>query len=134
MSPVDVARVEFPSEGLEVSKVLARIIVNCSPVVIRPPSISGPLGAREPRHDTQYHAHGTAAREPGTRARRDRRGPRRAGREPGGVTLVAVTKGTPPELIVPLVEAGARDLGENYPRNSGGNTKRWPRPPSAGIS
>jgi hypothetical protein len=41
---------------------------------------------------------------------------RRAGRDAEGVTLVAVTKRNPPELIRPLVEAGARDLGENYPQ------------------
>lgn len=41
---------------------------------------------------------------------------RRAGRDPGAVTLVAVTKRNPPGLIAPLVEAGARDLGENYPQ------------------
>jgi pyridoxal phosphate enzyme (YggS family) len=41
---------------------------------------------------------------------------RRAGRDPGAVSLVAVTKRNPPELIRPLVEAGARDLGENYPQ------------------
>ncbi len=32
------------------------------------------------------------------------------------MTLVAVTKRCPPELIRPLVELGARDLGENYPQ------------------
>jgi PLP dependent protein len=41
---------------------------------------------------------------------------RRAGRDPSAVTLVAVTKRNPPELIRPLVEAGARVLGENYPQ------------------
>jgi PLP dependent protein len=41
---------------------------------------------------------------------------RRAGRDPGAVTLVAVTKKNPPEWITPLVDAGARDLGENYPQ------------------
>ena len=41
---------------------------------------------------------------------------RRAGRDPDALTLVAVTKRNPPELIRPLVEAGARDLGENYPQ------------------
>jgi pyridoxal phosphate enzyme (YggS family) len=41
---------------------------------------------------------------------------RRAGRDPGEVTLVAVTKRNPPEWITPLVAAGARDLGENYPQ------------------
>jgi PLP dependent protein len=41
---------------------------------------------------------------------------RRAGREPSAITLVAVTKRNPPELIRPLIEAGARILGENYPQ------------------
>jgi PLP dependent protein len=41
---------------------------------------------------------------------------RRVGRDPGTVTLVAVTKKNPPEWITPLVDAGARDLGENYPQ------------------
>jgi pyridoxal phosphate enzyme (YggS family) len=41
---------------------------------------------------------------------------RRAGRDPGAVTLVAVTKRNPPELIRPLVDSGAHDLGENYPQ------------------
>src|SRR5689334_4685159 len=41
---------------------------------------------------------------------------RRAGRDPGEVTMVAVTKRQPAEWIFPLVEAGARDLGENYPQ------------------
>jgi pyridoxal phosphate enzyme (YggS family) len=40
----------------------------------------------------------------------------RAGRDPAEVTLVAVTKRTPPELLWPLVECGVRDLGENYPQ------------------
>jgi pyridoxal phosphate enzyme (YggS family) len=41
---------------------------------------------------------------------------RRSGREAGSVTLVAVTKKWPVELVRPLVEAGALDLGENYPQ------------------
>ena len=40
----------------------------------------------------------------------------RAGRDPALVTLVAVTKRTPVELIGPLVACGVRDLGENYPQ------------------
>jgi pyridoxal phosphate enzyme (YggS family) len=38
---------------------------------------------------------------------------RRAGRAPEDVTLVAVTKGVPPERVVAAVAAGQRDLGEN---------------------
>jgi pyridoxal phosphate enzyme (YggS family) len=41
---------------------------------------------------------------------------RRAGRRPEEVTLVAVTKRHAAELVRPLVEAGAADLGENYPQ------------------
>ena len=41
---------------------------------------------------------------------------RRVGRDPSDVTLVAVTKRNPPEPIRLLVEAGAADLGENYPQ------------------
>jgi pyridoxal phosphate enzyme (YggS family) len=41
---------------------------------------------------------------------------RRAGRDPAAVTLVAVTKQSPPELIRPLVDCGATELGENYPQ------------------
>ena len=38
---------------------------------------------------------------------------RDAGRNPAEVTLVAVTKSFPPDLLRPAVEAGVRDLGEN---------------------
>lgn len=41
---------------------------------------------------------------------------KRAGRDPSGVTLVAVTKRRPVEQARALVEAGAVDLGENYPQ------------------
>jgi pyridoxal phosphate enzyme (YggS family) len=41
---------------------------------------------------------------------------RRAGRRPDSVSLVAVTKRWPVELVRLLIEAGARDLGENYPQ------------------
>ena len=40
----------------------------------------------------------------------------RSGRGPEAVTLVAVTKKWPLELLEPLVAAGASDLGENYPQ------------------
>jgi PLP dependent protein len=40
----------------------------------------------------------------------------RSGRDPSSVSLVAVTKRNPPEAIRPLVDAGALDLGENYPQ------------------
>lgn len=41
---------------------------------------------------------------------------RRSGRDPGSVVLVAVTKKRPASWIRPLVEAGVRDLGENFPQ------------------
>jgi pyridoxal phosphate enzyme (YggS family) len=41
---------------------------------------------------------------------------RRAGRDPAEVTLVAVTKLSPPDMIRPLAESGALNLGENYPQ------------------
>ena len=41
---------------------------------------------------------------------------RRAGRPADSVRLVAVTKKSPLEWIKPLVDCGARDLGENYPQ------------------
>lgn len=41
---------------------------------------------------------------------------RRTGRAAEAVTLVAVTKKCPVELVRPLVDAGALDLGENYPQ------------------
>lgn len=37
----------------------------------------------------------------------------RVGRDGGEVTLVAVTKGHPPEAVEAVVEAGIRDVGEN---------------------
>lgn len=41
---------------------------------------------------------------------------RRSGRTPDSITLVAVTKRNPPELVRPLVALGERNLGENYPQ------------------
>ena len=40
----------------------------------------------------------------------------RAGREPSEVTLVAVSKFKPEEMIEELYAAGVRDFGENYPQ------------------
>ena len=37
-----------------------------------------------------------------------------AGRDPGEIRLVVVTKGQPVEKIRAVIDAGARDLGENY--------------------
>jgi pyridoxal phosphate enzyme (YggS family) len=41
---------------------------------------------------------------------------RRSGRAPEEVTLVAVTKTAPVELVRPLVASGISDLGENFPQ------------------
>lgn len=41
---------------------------------------------------------------------------RRSGRDPSAVTLVAVTKKRPVDQVRALIEAGAADLGENYPQ------------------
>jgi pyridoxal phosphate enzyme (YggS family) len=41
----------------------------------------------------------------------------RAGRDPGAVTLVAVTKLFPPEAVRAVLEAGVTDIGENYARD-----------------
>ena len=45
------------------------------------------------------------------------------GREPGSVSLVAVSKTIPAEGIVPALEAGQRLFGENYVQESAG---KWP--------
>lgn len=41
---------------------------------------------------------------------------RRAGRDPAGVTLIAVTKSVTPEVAVVAAELGLLDLGENRPQ------------------
>src|SRR5687768_12641823 len=41
---------------------------------------------------------------------------RRAGRDPAGVTLVAVTKTVPPPVAAVAAELGLRDLGESRPQ------------------
>lgn len=43
---------------------------------------------------------------------------RRAGRDPDSVRLMVVTKTHPPEVIAPVLAAGARLLGENYPEQA----------------
>jgi pyridoxal phosphate enzyme (YggS family) len=60
---------------------------------------------------------------------------RRAGRDPAGVTLVAVSKTHPASLVAEAIRAGARDLGENRVQEadekiaeserSGGARARW---------
>jgi pyridoxal phosphate enzyme (YggS family) len=46
-----------------------------------------------------------------------------AGRDPGGVTLIAVSKTRPVEAIAPLIAAGQRDFGENRVQEAQG---KWP--------
>lgn len=43
---------------------------------------------------------------------------RKAGRDPGKVRIVVVTKGQPVEVVVDALEAGAEILGENYPEEA----------------
>jgi pyridoxal phosphate enzyme (YggS family) len=53
-----------------------------------------------------------------TRAARD------FGRDPAGITLVAVSKTFPAEAIEPVLEAGQRAFGENYVKEA---KEKWPR-------
>jgi pyridoxal phosphate enzyme (YggS family) len=46
-----------------------------------------------------------------------------AGRDPAGITLVAVSKSQPPERIEAALRAGQRVFGENYVQEAAG---RWP--------
>ncbi|MDB5699441.1 MAG: YggS family pyridoxal phosphate-dependent enzyme, partial [Alphaproteobacteria bacterium] len=48
---------------------------------------------------------------------------RLAGRSPGGVTLVAISKTHAGEAIVPLIRAGQRDFGENKVQEA---AAKWP--------
>ncbi|WP_435011672.1 YggS family pyridoxal phosphate-dependent enzyme [Tundrisphaera lichenicola] len=48
---------------------------------------------------------------------------RRSGRSPSEVRLVAVTKRNPADRVRRLVEAGATDLGENYPQELWGKAE-----------
>jgi len=45
------------------------------------------------------------------------------GREPGAVTLIAVSKTKPAETIMPALEAGQLDFGENYVQEA---RTKWP--------
>ena len=51
------------------------------------------------------------------------RAAREAGRDPGSVTLVCVTKTFPSAAIVPLLEAGQRVFGENRVQEA---REKWP--------
>ena len=50
---------------------------------------------------------------------------RAAGRDPAAVTLVAVTKYATDEQVAALLAAGARDLGENRPRQLADRAERF---------
>jgi len=50
----------------------------------------------------------------------------RAGRDPGAVTLVGVSKTVPPERILEAVEAGLLDLGENRVQEARDKAPRLP--------
>jgi len=52
----------------------------------------------------------------------------RAGRSPDEVTLVAVSKGVPPERIVEARRAGVLDFGENYYQEVRGKMEQIPSP------
>ena len=58
------------------------------------------------------------------------RAARLAGREPGAVTLIAVSKTHPAEAVAPLLEAGQRDFGENRVQEAAAKwpalKERWP--------
>lgn len=51
----------------------------------------------------------------------------RAGRRPGDVTLIAVSKTHPPAVLERALEAGARDLGENRVQEAEGKIKEMGR-------
>ena len=46
-----------------------------------------------------------------------------AGREPGSVTLIAVSKVQPPERVRAVLDRGQRVFGENYVQEAQG---KWP--------
>ena len=48
------------------------------------------------------------------------RAARDAGRDPGAVTLVAVSKTFSAEAVAPVIEAGQRAFGENYVQEARG--------------
>ena len=51
----------------------------------------------------------------------------RAGRDPAGVRLVAVTKGVPVDLVALALQAGLTDLGENYVNEMAAKVRAFPR-------
>ena len=51
----------------------------------------------------------------------------RAGRDPAGVRLVAVTKEVPVDLVALALQAGLTDLGENYVNEMAAKVRAFPR-------
>ncbi len=51
---------------------------------------------------------------------------RRAGRDPGGVRIVAVTKTFPPDAVAAALAAGLADVGENYVQEAAAKRARVP--------
>lgn len=49
----------------------------------------------------------------------------KAGRPPGSVTLIAVSKVQPPERVEAVLEAGQRIFGENYVQEAAGKWPAW---------
>lgn len=48
-----------------------------------------------------------------------------AGRQPGEVTLIAVSKVQPPERVLAVLQAGHRVFGENYVQETAGKWPEW---------
>ena len=58
---------------------------------------------------------------------------RAAGRDPGGVRLIAVTKGHPPTALAAALAAGLHDLGENRVEELADKVAALGRGPASGI-
>jgi pyridoxal phosphate enzyme (YggS family) len=58
---------------------------------------------------------------------------RRAGRDPAEITLIAVSKTHPAELIAQAIDAGARDLGENRVQEAEEKIEEIARRPDTGA-
>jgi pyridoxal phosphate enzyme (YggS family) len=53
---------------------------------------------------------------------------RRIGRDPAGVTIVAVTKTLPPDAVAAVVQGGLTDVGENYVQEARDKRAHAPEP------
>ncbi len=58
----------------------------------------------------------------------------RSGRKASDVTLMAVTKTKPAEVVAALLEAGIRCFGENYPDETAGKIEAYRAEPSAWLA